>query len=214
MALGQSEAGGNGPVVFLDKDGTLVRDVPYNIHPDQIILEKGAANGLRRLAEAGFRFVVVSNQSGVARGYFKEEALKPVETRLRQLLEDSAGVELAGFYYCPHHPDGTVAEYAIECSCRKPQPGLLLAAANDLRIDLDEAWMIGDILNDVEAGHRAGCRTILINNGNETEWKRGPNRAPDFIVTDLERAAQIILEQSGQTASRKKEKSVQNDQIG
>ncbi len=186
----------NGPVVFLDKDGTLIEDVPYNVDPAKMVLEKGAARGLRRLAQAGCRFVVVSNQSGVARGYFEESALKAVAARLEELLEEAAGASLDGFYYCPHHPEGTVAAYASDCNCRKPQPGLLLTAAKDLEINLEEAWMVGDILNDVEAGRRAGCRTILVNNGHETEWKRGPLRAPDFIVADLEEAAEVILTHS------------------
>jgi D-glycero-D-manno-heptose 1,7-bisphosphate phosphatase len=183
----------DGPVIFLDKDGTLVRDVPYNIDPAQIILERGAAPGLRRLAEAGFHFVVVSNQSGVARGFFKEEALEPVINRIAELLEQAAGIHLDGFYYCPHHPQGTVPEYRLECACRKPNPGMLLAAARNLDIDLNLAWMIGDILDDVEAGKRAGCRAILIDTGHETQWKAGPFRTPDFTAGSLEEAARIIL---------------------
>jgi D-glycero-D-manno-heptose 1,7-bisphosphate phosphatase len=178
--------------VFLDKDGTLVKDVPYNVDPQQVILEEGVTEGLRLLANAGYRLVVVSNQSGVARGYFSEDALQSVFTRLQDLLSE-AGVTLDGFYYCPHHPEGSQPEYALECSCRKPRPGLLQAAARDLNINLAGAWMVGDILNDVEAGHRAGCRSILINNGNETEWLPGPLRGPDFTASNLEEAARIIL---------------------
>lgn len=180
-------------VIFLDKDGTLVRDVPYNADPSKIVLEEGAASGLRRLAEAGYHFVVVSNQSGVARGLFKEEALQAVADRLDQVLAESAGVTLDGFYYCPHHPQGNVAEYAVECDCRKPQPGMLIKAAQALGIDLRKAWMVGDILDDVEAGKRAGCRAILINNGHETLWMRGPFRSPDFTACSLEEAAEIII---------------------
>jgi D-glycero-D-manno-heptose 1,7-bisphosphate phosphatase len=180
-------------VIFLDKDGTLVRDVPYNVDLAKIVLEPGAVPGLRRLAVAGFHFVVVSNQSGVSRGYFKEEALGPVIAQLSDLLEQAAGVRLDGFYYCPHHPDGTVAEYSVECTCRKPQPGLLFSAASELDIDLSQAWMIGDILDDVEAGNRSGCRTILLDTGHETEWEPGPFRTPDFTAGSLEEAAEIIL---------------------
>lgn len=185
------------PVIFLDKDGTLVRDVPYNTDPAKIILEQGVASGLRRLAEAGYRFVGVSNQSGVARGLFKEEDLVPVIHRLNELLEQAAGIRLDGFYYCPHHPRGTVPKYCVECTCRKPQPGLLLTAARELDIDFQTAWMVGDILDDVEAGRRAGCRTILIDNGHETVWKPGPYRTPDFTAGGLEDAAQIIGSQTG-----------------
>src|SRR4051812_8537634 len=110
--------------VFLDKDGTLIEDVPYNVDPARIRLSAGCADGLRSLAGAGYRLLVISNQSGVARGYFAEEALQGVQRRLRELLGE-LGVALAGFYYCPHHPEGKVPPYARRCSCRKPEPGLL-----------------------------------------------------------------------------------------
>ncbi|NLG98684.1 MAG: HAD family hydrolase [Chloroflexi bacterium] len=181
------------PIVFLDKDGTLVKDEPYNVDPEKIALAAGAAQGLRRLYEAGYRFIVVSNQSGVARGFFSEEALGPVETRLDELLRLSAGAALEAFYYCPHHPEGSIARYAVECGCRKPKPGLLLRAAVERGIRLEDAWMIGDILDDIEAGNRAGCRTILIQNGNETEWLDGSYRSPDFYAGSLDEAAEIIL---------------------
>ena len=181
------------PVVFLDKDGTLIKDLPYNVNPDLIVLEEGAALGLRQLVKAGFKFVVVTNQSGVAHGYFQETALEGVKQRLNWLLMQSAGASLSGFYYCPHHPQGVVPGYNIACDCRKPHPGMLLRAAEELKIDLSQSWMAGDVLNDIEAGNRAGCRTILINNGHETEWQMGPFRIPDFIASDLNEAAGIIL---------------------
>ncbi len=189
------------PVVFLDKDGTLIKDVPYNVDPERITLENESARGLSLLAKAGFRFVVVSNQSGVARGYFHEAALDGVRARLEELLQAEAGVSLAGFYYCPHHPEGSVAEYAVACSCRKPEPGMLLTAAKEMNIQLSEAWLIGDILNDIEAGNRAGCRTILLNNGHETEWEEGPFREPDFLAKDLVEAAYTILANSSPQAN-------------
>jgi D-glycero-D-manno-heptose 1,7-bisphosphate phosphatase len=195
---------GGTPAVFLDKDGTLVPDQPYNADPRQITLLPGVASGLGRLSAAGYRLVVVTNQSGVARGYFPETALVEVEQRLRDLLEHEAGVPLAGFYYCPHHPDGSIPEYAVQCECRKPRPGMLWLAAKQLGIDLPGSWMIGDILNDVEAGSRAGCHTILIDNGGETEWEPGPYREPDSIAGDFIEAAQIILaqEQPGEISTR------------
>ncbi len=178
--------------VFLDKDGTLIEDVPYNVDPQQIKLTSGAIEGLLLLQQAGYKLIVITNQSGVARGYFPESALLAVEERLCQLLA-AEGIYLADFYYCPHHPDGAVPEFAIACDCRKPAPGLLLRAASEYKIDLRSSWFIGDILNDVEAGLCAGCKTILIDNGNETEWELSAQRTPDFIVTDLMEAAQVIL---------------------
>lgn len=178
--------------VFLDKDGTLVENLPYNVDPERIRLTRGALEGLAELHAAGYLLVVVSNQSGVARGFFPESALAGVERRLRGLLGE-AGLRLAGFYYCPHHPEGKVAAYARECECRKPHPGLLVQAARDLELDLEACWMVGDILDDVEAGRRAGCRTVLLDNGGETEWITSPQRLPDWTVPDLAAAASAIL---------------------
>ncbi|GAB1542421.1 HAD family hydrolase [Scytonema sp. NUACC21] len=178
--------------VFLDKDGTLIEDVPYNVDPKHIKLTTGAIEGLLLLQKLRYKLIVITNQSGVARGYFPESALVGVEKQLRQLLGE-AGINLAGFYYCPHHPNGVVPEFAIDCDCRKPAPGLLLRAARSGNIDMDSSWFIGDILNDVEAGNRAGCKTMLINNGNETEWELSPLRSPDFIVNNLAEAAHMIF---------------------
>lgn len=178
--------------VFLDKDGTLVENVPYNVDPARIRLAAGAVEGLRALTDAGYLPVVVSNQSGVARGLFPAAALGEVERRLRALLAEG-GVELAGCYWCPHLPDGEVRRYAVHCLCRKPRPGLLRRAAAELGIVLRDSWMVGDILDDVEAGRAAGCRTVLVDNGNETEWRRSPAREPDAVASDLAGAARCIL---------------------
>ena len=181
-----------GKAVFLDKDGTLIEDIPYNVDPQKIQLAPGAVEGLTALHENGYALIVVSNQSGVAHGFFPERALRGVERSLRRRLA-AFGVPLAGFYYCPHHPQGRVNGYAVTCRCRKPAPGMLRRAAADLGIDLTESWMIGDILDDIEAGRRAGCRTVLIDNGNETEWRRGRGRRPHYRAADLAEAARLIL---------------------
>jgi D-glycero-D-manno-heptose 1,7-bisphosphate phosphatase len=181
----------NRRAVFLDKDGTLIEDVPYNVDPARIQLAAGAADGLPRLHAAGFRLIVVSNQSGVARGLFDEEALTAVRERLAELLA-GLGVPLGGFYYCPHHPEGSIPRYAVACGCRKPEPGLILDAARAHGIALADSWFVGDILDDVEAGRRAGCRTLLIDNGHETEWRRTPLRWPDLVAPDLAAAAHRI----------------------
>ncbi|MBD2777160.1 HAD family hydrolase [Iningainema sp. BLCCT55] len=178
--------------VFLDKDGTLIENVPYNVDIQHIKLTQGAIEGLRLLEKAGYKLIVITNQSGVARGYFPESALLAVENHLRQVLADE-GISLTDFYYCPHHPKGIMAELAITCDCRKPAPGMLLRAACQHNIDLENSWFIGDILNDVEAGRRAGCKTILIDNGNETEWQLSALRTPDYTVSDLAAAAQAII---------------------
>ena len=177
--------------IFLDKDGTLVEDLPYNVEPRRMRLASGAGPALRLLARLDYRFFVVSNQSGVAEGRFAEDALRAVGDRLSDLLFRE-NLTLDGFYYCPHHPRGTIAPYAVECHCRKPMPGLLLKAAALHGIDLRGSWMIGDILHDVEAGNRAGCRTVLLDNGNETEWRLGPRRVPTRMAPDLYAAAVLI----------------------
>ncbi len=184
-----------GKAVFLDKDGTVIEDVPYNVDPALMRLTAGAGAALRRLHAAGYRLFVVSNQSGVARGYFREEALIPVEARLRELLAAEA-VPLAGFYYCPHHPDGAVDAYRRVCECRKPAPGMLLRAMADHEIAAGVSWMIGDILDDVEAGRRAGCRTVFLDIGHETQWVDGECRRPHHRARGLEEAAEIVLQAS------------------
>jgi histidinol-phosphate phosphatase family protein len=170
--------------VFLDKDGTVLEDVPYNVDPGRMQLASEAGTGLRLLHEAGYRLVVISNQSGVARGLFRAESLGSVEVRLSELFE-AAGARLDAFYYCPHHPEGVVPRYSVECSCRKPAPGLLLRAAQEHRIDLVRSWMIGDKPADAEAGACAGCRVVTIS---EQVPHRGELWAPD-----LGEAANLIL---------------------
>jgi D-glycero-D-manno-heptose 1,7-bisphosphate phosphatase len=177
--------------IFLDKDGTLIDNLPYNVEPRRMTLASGAGAALRLLSRLDYRLFVVSNQGGIALGHFGEDAMDLVAARLEDLLFREH-VSLDGFYYCPHHPKGALAQYAVGCECRKPQPGMLLAAARTHDIDLRSSWMVGDILHDVEAGNRAGCRTVLIDNGNETEWRLGPRRVPTRLAPDLYAAAVLI----------------------
>ncbi|HEY0272865.1 MAG TPA: HAD family hydrolase [Chitinophaga sp.] len=181
--------------VFLDKDGTLIYDVPYNADPEWIFLQESLIHGLQQLQAAGYLLVVVTNQAGVAHGYFPEQHLQIVQARMTALLQEH-GILLDGFYYCPHHPEGRMVTYACRCNCRKPLPGMFFRAAKEMNIDLTASWMLGDILHDVEAGNRAGCRTILIDNGNETEWRMGYGRVPDHVAGTINEAAAIILQQS------------------
>ena len=167
--------------IFLDKDGTLIDDVPYNVDPERIALSPGAMQSVAEIASRGFRVIVVSNQPGAALGYFEEKDLQEVEARLREMLP-----VLDGFYYCPHAPDAG-------CDCRKPAAGMLERAAREHGVDLRASWMVGDILDDVEAGRRAGCRTVLIDNGNETEWRLAPLREPHLRARNLREAAALIL---------------------
>ena len=175
--------------VFFDKDGTLVRDVPYNVNPDLIELNRGAAKIVQTVKAAGFLIFVVSNQSGVARGLFDEADLQAVWAKLNELC----AIEFDGFYFCPHYESGLVERYKIRCDCRKPAAGMLLAAAREHNLDLANSWMIGDVLKDVAAGRAAGCRTILFDNAGEIELLADANCAPHFTVKNLIEAAEIIL---------------------
>jgi D-glycero-D-manno-heptose 1,7-bisphosphate phosphatase len=179
--------------VFLDKGETLLENVSYNIDPACMRFAPRAAEALALLAGAGFRLIIVSNQRGVAHGRFSRAALLGVEMRLREMFAACAAT-LEAAYWCPHDPAGCIAPYARACDCQKPQPGLLLRAGSECRVDLARSWMVGDILDDIEAGNRAGCRAILADCGNETEWQSAPERLPFAIVSDLYEAAQIIVE--------------------
>jgi len=181
--------------VFIDKDGTLIPDIPYNVNANLITIEPVTKEGLVAIKELGFLIIVVSNQPGIAKGYFEEKDLENVRNKIQALLEQHH-ISIDGFYYCPHYPGAVVSSYAVDCHCRKPMPGLILRAARDLDIDIEQSWMLGDILNDVEAGKRAGCRTILIDNGNETEWIINPLRIPDGTANNIAEAAAIIKENS------------------
>jgi histidinol-phosphate phosphatase family protein len=178
--------------VFLDKDGTLVENVPYNVDPAQLRLLPGVLTGLRRLARAGFALVLVSNQPGVALGRFRPAALDRLARCLDELMR-GAGIELLDYLWCTHHPEGVDPLHAIACECRKPQPGLLRQAAQRHGLALAASWMIGDILDDVEAGKRAGCRAVLVDRGGETQWRRGPLRTPDAIVPRFDQAADFVV---------------------
>lgn len=178
--------------VFLDKDGTLIENVHYNADPGKVRLAPFATSALKQLQENGYLLIVITNQSGIALGFFTENDLQRVRAVICEMLE-AEGVFLYDFYYCPHLPGAKLPAYATNCSCRKPAPGLLKRAAEEHDIDLANSWMIGDILDDVEAGNCAGCKTILIDNGNETEWVNGLKRAPGFVVENLKEAAAIIL---------------------
>jgi len=150
--------------VLLDRDGTVIEDRGYIGDPDEVQLIPGAADAIRRFAKAGHLVVIVSNQSGVARGLFDEEDLKRVHVQVENLLK-AEGAQLDGAYYCPYldGPEAAVQAYRQSSMLRKPEPGMLLQAARELNIDLQRSWMIGDSPSDVEAGKRAGCRTVFLN---------------------------------------------------
>jgi len=187
--------------VFFDKDGTLVEDDPPNTDTTRVRFYPDVFMALRLLTDAGYDLVIVTNQSAVAHGRCDESDVRRMETYVKDRLADE-GVPLSGFYYCPHHADGFVVPYAVPCECRKPQPGLLLYAARELRLDLTQSWMVGDILHDIEAGRWAGCRTVLLDNGHETQWRLTEGRWPDHIAQTLLKAAQLIVLSGERRTSR------------
>ncbi|HDR8999465.1 TPA: HAD-IIIA family hydrolase [Burkholderia vietnamiensis] len=178
--------------VLLDKDGTLLENVPYNVDPARMRLAPGAARALRTLGATGMPIAVVSNQPGVALGYFPESKLGAVRQRLAELFEEN-GAALADFFYCPHHPAGSVPRYTCDCICRKPRRGMVRRALATLGALAESSWMIGDILDDVEAGRTARCGTILVDCGNETEWRLDAARTPHHVVDRLDLAADIVV---------------------
>ncbi len=175
--------------VFLDRDGIIIEDAGYIGDPKRVRLLPGAAEAIRRLSESGRLVVLVSNQSGVARGLFTEDDLRTVHARLEALLSEH-GVSLDGAYYCPYldGPEAVVEKYRCVSELRKPRPGMLLQAANELDIDLARSWMIGNSPSDVEAGLRAGCRTILIADGTPTT--PAGDVQPTYTARDLIEAAE------------------------
>lgn len=182
------------PAIFLDRDGTIIENRHYISDPDDIVLLPGASEAIRVLAKAGFKIVLVTNQSGIARGYFTEEQLANIHVRLKQVLAEH-GASLDAIYYSPFldGPEATVEVYRKSSEMRKPAPGMLLLAAKELEIELPSSWMIGDSLSDIEAGRCAGCRTILIRS-----YAAEPTSTvhfSDFVVPSLAEAVPVILNQ-------------------
>jgi len=184
--------------VFLDRDGTVTEEVGYLTSLDMLKLIRGAGAAIKRLNEAGYKVVLVTNQSGVARGYFPESLVDEAHGLLRRMLMED-GALLDGIYYCPHHPTEGKTQYTIVCDCRKPATGLLDRAAKDLAIDLAKSFMIGDKWIDVELGHRAGMRSILVRTGFSPDDPGNKRPAhvndPDLTAHDLAEAVQWIIGQ-------------------
>ena len=181
---------GTKQAVFLDRDGTLNQEKDYLHRVDQCEFLPGALTAVQRLSEAGWLVVVVTNQSGVARGYYTEADVAVLHRHMATELSRQGG-KVTGWYFCPHHPSGA-APYNLPCNCRKPLPGMLLQAARDLDIDLSHSWMVGDKLVDVEAGLAAGCRSILVRTGyGHQEAGNLPAGVP--VCDDLAAAAELIL---------------------
>jgi D-glycero-D-manno-heptose 1,7-bisphosphate phosphatase len=181
--------------VFLDRDGTINVEVGYLSRPEDFALIEGSAGAVKRLNDAGLLVVVVSNQSGVARGYFGEEDVRRVNEKMVRELERS-GARLDAIYYCPHYPEGAVEEYRVACNCRKPEPGMIRRAEAELNIDASISYVVGDHRGDILLAKNVGARSILVVTGHgadELEKLRLEGVEPDHVVKDLGEAADRIL---------------------
>jgi len=207
------------PAVFLDRDNTIMHNDGDLGDPDEVKLIQGVASAIASVCGLGYKVVVVTNQGGVARGKYNEEDVDAVHDKIEAMIHERAnGARIDAFYFCPFHPQGTVARYKKEHPTRKPKPGMLLQAAEDLNLDLSQSWMVGDALRDIEAGAAAGCRTVLL----QADWTntsladlrkleaakagkksvgRGKKAEPDFVAKGLVEAVRIIASQRKPEAS-------------
>lgn len=187
------------PAIFLDRDGVLIEDVHLLTNPGDIRVLEGVPQALKNLKEAGFKLIVVSNQTVVARGLITEEDVFAINAEIELLLDQAGAPHLDGFYFCPHHPNATLPAYRIVCNCRKPQPGLLLRAAREHNLNLGVSFVVGDRITDIIAGARAGCRTVLVQTGKhdapsiKTVEPLDESVQPDHVCADLRAASEWIL---------------------
>lgn len=171
--------------VFLDRDGVITNDPPHYAHRiDQLEIIDGSGYAIRMLNDAGFRVIVITNQSGVAKGMYEEKDIRIFnEEMIRRLRLDGALVD--AIYYCPHHPEAAVEKYRTDCDCRKPKPGMLLEGGQAFDIDLPSSFLVGDKWSDIEAGRRANCQTILVMTGHGSQEYMNKKDPVDYVAADL-----------------------------
>jgi D,D-heptose 1,7-bisphosphate phosphatase len=178
---------------FLDRDGVLIEEKDYLCDPDGVVLADRLEEIFAHLRARGYKVIIISNQAGIAKGYFKEEQLKAVQQRIDELLAQF-GEKLDGVYYCYHHAKGVIPEYTKECNCRKPAPGMILQAAKDHDIDLSQSVMIGDRVTDVQAGINAGCRAVaLVRTGHGAKEDLSKATAPVTDAPDIYHAVMALI---------------------
>lgn len=190
----------NNIAIFLDRDGTLIEDAGYLSDPAGIKFLPGSLEALKMFREAGLKVALISNQSGVARGFFEEETVLAIQEEIA-VRASEAGAFIDAMYFCPHHPEGKIGRYRRSCACRKPEPGMILEAARDLGVDLARSFLLGDKVSDMEAAKRAGCRAVLVcsGEGRETlEILKTRGEFPELVADDLMEAARLILEEVGE----------------
>lgn len=186
------------PAIFFDRDNTLIVGNEYLGDPEKVVLMPGAADAVSRARALGYATIIFSNQSGVARGMFEERDVRAVNRRVEErLLEENHEAIIDRQEYCPFHPEATVEEYRKDSDLRKPKPGMILTAAEKMALDLPRSWVVGDAARDIEAGHAAGCRTILFQPMNVEVSPAAiepPKVPPDYICTTLREAMNFIAE--------------------
>jgi D-glycero-D-manno-heptose 1,7-bisphosphate phosphatase len=183
------------PAVFIDRDGTINIDGGYINHPDRFVIYPFAAQAVRLLNLCGFLCVVVTNQSGIGKGFYNTAVMEEIHSKMLSHFKRE-GARIDGIYSCPHDPEAKLPEYRVECECRKPKTGMLRTAAAELPIDLKDTYMIGDKYSDIKTGFNFGCKTIMVNTGYGLgerllyggKWER----RPDFTAENLLEAAKII----------------------
>ncbi len=182
--------------VFFDRDGTLIAEAGYLDSPDKLAFFPETFEAVRRINESGMTAVVVTNQSGVARGLFTEDVVRDINARIQEMLLKQ-GSRIDRFYYCPHHPTDGIDPYRMICDCRKPEPGLLHQAARDLDLDLTQSYLIGDHLRDVETAHRVGAKGVLVLTGHGSEQLKtldlSEKKGPDYIAENILDAVKWVL---------------------
>ncbi len=177
--------------VFLDRDGTINVEKDYLVEPEDFEFISGVPAALKKLQAAGYLLVVVTNQAGIARGYFTPQQVENLHRYMVKLLGDE--IDIAGIYYCPHHPTCGQGEYLLDCDCRKGKPGMLLEAAEELSINLSASYMVGDKMADVHAGAAAGCKTFLVRTGYGKQFEGEAVKYCAKVVDDLGAAVDLIL---------------------
>ncbi len=186
------------PAIFLDRDGTVTDEVGYINHISRARIYPFAAEAVRMLKSTGLPVIIVTNQSGVGRGYFTEEIVGQVHRMVQDTLQ-AAGTGIDAYYYCPHHPDAAVEKYRRECRCRKPGTGMPEEAAEQFGIDLSRSYMVGDTYRDMKMGFAIGARTVMLMTGygrGEHEYRRGEwFRTPDLLAENLLEAAKLIVQE-------------------
>jgi D-glycero-D-manno-heptose 1,7-bisphosphate phosphatase len=190
------------PALFIDRDGTISEEVGYVNHPSRFRLFPYSAEAIKLLNDSGWLAIVVTNQAGVARGYFAEEVILQIHDQLRRDLEN-ASAHLDAIYYCAHHPSLGEPPYRLDCNCRKPKTGLIDQAREEFEIDLEKSWMVGDRYGDVELARNAGLHSALVLSGygrGEWEYQRDAwKEQPELVAEDLLEVVKRIVNGSGTT---------------